>query len=137
MGLVGEEYLGPGPLGLLRQGGLLRYENLLFGLISLDQPLLGTPQDKPQAVQVVQTTAAAQLDAKQLQNKLPHHLPVPAGQFDARQLRQLLGCCLQLRLLRLAKGKGESPVCSNIKVAGPPSPKADAHHQPLATPKIS
>ena len=75
--------LAPGPLDLLRQGGLLRYESLPLGLISLEQALLGTLQDKSQAVQVVQTTAAAQLDAEPFRDKLAHHPPIPVGQFDA------------------------------------------------------
>ena len=49
-------------------------------------------------------TAAAQLDTEPFRNELPHHLPIPVGQFDARLLRQLLHRCLQLRLLRLTKG---------------------------------
>ena len=87
VGLVGEEYLGPGPYGLLRQGGVLRYESLPLGLIRLEQMLLGALEGKSQAVQIVQATAAAQTDVKPLRNELPHHLPIPVGQFDARLLR--------------------------------------------------
>ena len=76
---------------------------------------------------VVQATAAAQLNAKALQDELPHHLPIPVGQFYARCVRRLLHRPFQLILLRRVKGGGEPPVCSNIRAAGPPSPKADAH----------
>ena len=62
-----------------------------------------------------------------LRDKLPHHFPVPVGQFDARHIGQLLHRLLQLRLLFLAEDGGEPPVCSKIKAAGPPSLKAVAH----------
>ena len=127
MGLIGEEYLRSRTPRLVRQGGVLRHEGLPLPLICLDQTLLGTLQDKPQAVQIVQASAAAQANAETLRDKLPHHFPVPVGHFYARHLGQLLHCPRQLRLLRLAKCGGEPPVCSNIKAAGPPSPKAAAH----------
>ena len=92
----------------------------------LEQALLGTPQDESQPVQIVQTTAAAQLDSKPFRDKLA---PPSNTSWPVRcpPLRQLLHGCPQIRLLRLPKGGGEPPVCSNIKAVGPPSPKADAH----------
>ena len=112
MGLVGEEYLRSRTPCLVRQGGVLRHEGLPLLLICLDQTLLGTLQDKTQAVQIVQASAAAQANAEALRDKLPHHFPVPVGHFYAR-FGQLLHCPRQLRLLRLAKCGGEPPVCSN------------------------
>ena len=53
--------------------------------------------------------------------------PIPVGQFDTRRGWRLLHHPFQLLLLRLVKGGGEPPVCSKIKAAGPPSPKAAAH----------
>ena len=50
--------------GLLPQDGVLRHEGLPLGLISLEQPLLGTLEGKPQPVKPVQATAAAQADAE-------------------------------------------------------------------------
>ena len=64
VGLVSKEYPGSSPLGLLPQDGVLRHEGLPLGLISLEQPLLGTLEGKPQPVKPVQATAAAQADAK-------------------------------------------------------------------------
>ena len=61
------------------------------------------------------------------QEKLTDHLPVPVGQFDAGHVRQFLHRRLQLRLLHLVKDGGEPPVCSKIRAAGPPFPKADTH----------
>ena len=109
MGLVGEEYLRSRTPRLVRQGGVLRHEGLPLLLICLDQTLLGTLQDKPQAVRIVQASAAAQANAETLRDKLPHHFPVPVGHFYARHLGQLLHCPRQLRLLRLAKCGGGPP----------------------------
>ena len=64
--------------------GVLRHEGLPFGLISLDQTLLGTLEGKSQTVQPVQGTAAAQTDPEPFQDKLPDPFPIPVGQFDAR-----------------------------------------------------
>ncbi len=50
--LAGKEYLAASPSRLLPPGGTLRHEGLPFGLISLDQALLGTLDGKSQAVQV-------------------------------------------------------------------------------------
>ena len=130
VGLVGKECLGSGPLGLIPQGSVLRHKGLTLGLISLDQTLLGTLEGKSQAVQVVQATAAAQAGAKALRDNPVNHPPVPVGQLNACLPRQFLHRCLQLRLLRLAKGGGEPPLCSNIKALGPPCPKA-ATHRPM------
>ena len=126
MGLVGYEYLRSRTPRLVRQGGVLRHEGLPLLLICLDQTILGTLQDKPQAVQIVQASAAAQANAETLRDKLPHHFPVPVGHFYARHLGQLLHCPRQLRLLRLAKCGGEPPVCSNIKAAEPALVKTGA-----------
>ena len=76
---------------------------------------------------VVQATATAQSDAPALPNKPVHHLPVPVGHADAHLSGQPLHCLPQLLLLRLAQSGGEPPDCSNIRAAGPPSVKADAH----------
>ena len=54
VGLVGEENLGPGSPHFLRQGGVLRHEGLPLPLVGLDQSLLGTLQDEPQPMQIVQ-----------------------------------------------------------------------------------
>ena len=75
MGLVGEEYLRSRTPRLVRQGGVLRHEGLPRLLICLDQTLLRTLQDKPQAVRIVQASAAAQANAETLRDKLPHHFP--------------------------------------------------------------
>ena len=115
MGLAGEEYLRSRTPRLVRQGGVLRREGLPFLLIRLDQTL----QDKPQAVRILQASAAAQANAETLRDKLPHHFPVPVGHFHARHPGQLLHCPRQLRLLRPAKCGGEPPVCSNIKAPEP------------------
>ena len=125
--LVGEEYLGPSSARFRRQDGIFRHKGSPPGRIRLDQPLLGTLQDEPQPVQIVQATAAAQANAEAFPDKLPDHFPVPVGQADARQGGQLRHRCPQLRLLRLAEGVGEPPDCSKIKALGPPSPKAAAH----------
>ena len=53
MGLPGEEYLGSGSASLVRQGGVLRQEGFPLGIISLDQPLLGTLEGESQPVQIV------------------------------------------------------------------------------------
>ena len=45
----------------------------------------------------------------------------------ARRGVRLLYRLFQLLPLRLVKGGGEPPACSNIRAAGHPSPKADAH----------
>ena len=58
-------------------------EGLPFGLISLDQPLLGPLQHESQPVQIVQAGAAAQADTEALVGVLADHFPVPVGQFDA------------------------------------------------------
>jgi len=55
------------------------------------------------------------------------HFPIPIGQADAHGLRQFLHRPFQRRLLRFPEGGGEPPVCSKIRAAGPPSPKAAAH----------
>ena len=47
VGLVGEEYLGPGPPGLLRHGGVFRHERFPFLRISLEQPFLGRLKANP------------------------------------------------------------------------------------------
>ena len=107
-------------------GWRIRHEGLPLLLICLDQTLLGTLQDKPQAVQIVQASAAAQANAETLRDKLPHHFPVPVGHFYARHLGQLLHCPRQLRPLRIAKRGGEPPVCSNIKAAEPALVKTGA-----------
>ena len=70
VGPVGRENPGPGPPRLLRQGGVLRHEGLPLGPISLEQTLLGPLEGKPQTVQVVQATAAAQDDAEPLQDNV-------------------------------------------------------------------
>ena len=62
--------------------------------VGLDQSLLGTLQDEPQPMQIVQATAAAQTEAESLRDKLMNHLPVPVGQADVGCLRQLLNCFL-------------------------------------------
>ena len=76
---------------------------------------------------MVQATAAAQADTEALGDVLADHLPVPVGQFNARLLRKLLHRPLQRRLLCRFEGGGEPPVCSKIRAAGRPSPKAEAH----------
>ena len=126
-GLVGEEYLGSGPVRLVPQGGVLRHEGLPLGGISLEQAFLGPLQHESQAVQPVQATASAQANTIPLRDELTDHLPIPVGQFDSGFGRRLLHCRFQIRLLRLAEGGGEPPDCSNIKASGPPPPKAAAH----------
>ena len=127
VGLISKEYLCASPLSLLPQGGVLHHEGLPFGLVRLEQPLLGPLEGKPQAVQPVQATATAQTGAESFPDKLPDSFPVPVGQLDTCLLRQLLHRRLQLLPLPLVKRGGDPPDCSNIRAAGPPSPKADAH----------
>ena len=90
VGFVSKEYLAASQSRLLCQGGVLHHEALPFPLISLDQSPLGTLQDEPQPMQIVQATAAAQADAESLRDKLMDHLPVSVGQFDASHGRQFL-----------------------------------------------
>ena len=127
MGLIGEECLGVALTRLLHQGRVLRYEGLPFLRIRLEQPFLGTLEGESQPVQVVETSAAAQAETEVPGDVLADRFPVPVGQFDTRRCRSLLHRSLQLRLLSLAEGGGEPPDCSNIRAAGPPSPKAVAH----------
>ena len=78
-------------------------------------------------MQIVQASAAAQADAEApetncrttFQFQLAISMPDISG-------NSCTAAC-QLRLLRLAEGGGEPPVCSKIRAAGPPSPKAAAH----------
>ena len=99
VGLVGEEYPGPRSVRLVPPDGVLRHEGFPFRRINLDQTFLGALKGKPQPVQIVQATAAAQADTEVLQDKLPHRLPNPVGQFDARLGGRLLppalnaACC--------------------------------------------
>ena len=58
MGLVGKVYLRPRPPCLVPQGGVLRHERFPLGIVSLDQPLLGTLWHEPQAVEVVKGNCA-------------------------------------------------------------------------------
>ena len=104
VGRLGEENLGFSPLGLLPTGGLLRHEGLPFGLIPLDQTLLGVLEGKPQPVPPVQATAAAPAEAEAFPDKPMHHLPIPVGQLDARRGGRLLHRPFQLLLLRLVQG---------------------------------
>ena len=126
MGPVREEYPGPRPTCLVPPGGALRQEGLPLLIVSLDQTFLGALQDKPQSVQIVQAAVAAQADAPSSPDKPMHHLPVPVGQFDARLGRQPLNRRPQLPAAP-CRGRGEPRDCSNIKAAGPTSPKAAAH----------
>ena len=54
---------------------------------NLDQPLLGTLQDEPQPVQIVQATAAAQADAESLRDKLMDHLPLEPAEGSSWPVR--------------------------------------------------
>ena len=90
VGLVGKEYLAASPLRLVPQDAVLHHEGLPFGLVCLEQPLLGPLEGKPQAVQPVQATATAQTGAESFPDKLPDSFPVPVGQLDTCLLRQLL-----------------------------------------------
>ena len=84
---------------------MLRHKDLTLGLIAFDQTLCGTFEGNSQAVPVVQATASAQANAKPPRDKLPNSPPIPVGQLDARLVRQFPHRRLQLRLLRLAKGR--------------------------------
>ena len=125
VGLVGKEYLSASAPHFVPQGGVLRHEGLTFGLISLDQPPLGALEGKLQPVQVVEATAAAQPDAASFQEKLPYHLPPEPAEGSSWSgrcpaWRAILGPPSSTPPAASRQGRGEPPVCSKIKAAGPP-----------------
>ena len=137
-GLVGEEYLRSRTPRLVRQGGVLRHLPLL--LICLDQTLLGTLQDKPQAVQILQASAAAQANAETLRDKLPHHFPPEPAEgsswpFLCPTSRATPALPPSTPPLASRQVRGGTPglleyqgcrACPREN-GGPPSPKAAAH----------
>ncbi|CAI8019220.1 hypothetical protein GBAR_LOCUS11576, partial [Geodia barretti] len=96
--LVSEEYLGPSSSGRRRQGDVLPHKAFPPYRVCLDQPLLGTLQDKAQPVQVIQATTPAQRQPEAFLYQPAHRLPVPVGQIDASLRRQFLHRRLQLGL---------------------------------------
>ena len=106
MSLVDKEYLCPGAPRLVPQGGVLRHEGLPFGLVRIDQLLLGALEGKPQPVQVVQATAAAQPDAQPFRRKTVGFLSNTSWQVLYPPRRAVLHRPFQLHLPRLVKGGG-------------------------------
>src|SRR5262249_52805204 len=97
----------------------LLHERLPLGRVCFQQPLLRPLHHKPEAVEVVQTAAAAQPDAEPLRNELPDHFPVPVGQAKLHGGRWRLHRRLQRGLLVRRQGGGAPPLCANASAAGP------------------
>ena len=68
---------------LLPNGGILRKEGLPPRFIGLEQALLGTLVAESQPMQVIQATAAAQVDGEPFPDKPPHHPPIPGPTTSA------------------------------------------------------
>ena len=127
MGLISEEDLCPHLLCLGQQRGIRRHEGFPFDFVGLKKMLLRPLQDKTQAVEVVQATAAGQRAPEAFLDKSPHHFPVPIRQVDACLFGQRLDRSLHLGLLVSVEGGGEPPDCSKSRAAAPPLPKAVTH----------
>ena len=82
------------------------HEGFPLGLICLQEMFLGPFQDKPQAVEVVQTTAAAQQEPEAFLDKSPRNFPIPIRQVDACLFGQRLDRSPQLGLLVPVEGGG-------------------------------
>ena len=127
MGLISEEDLCPHLLCLGQQRGIRRHEGFPLGFVGLKEMLLWPLQDKTQAVEVVQATAAGQRVPEAFLDKSPHHFPVPIRQVDACLFGQRLDRSLQLGLPVSVEDGGEPPDCSKARAVGPPVPKAVTH----------
>ena len=106
MGFISEEDLCLSLLRLGQERGIRCHEGFPLDLICLQEMFLGPFQDKPQAVEVVQTTAAAQQEPEAFLDKSPRNFPIPIRQVDACLFGQRLDHSPQLGLLVPVEGGG-------------------------------
>ncbi len=102
-----KKILAPLRLRLCSQNHIFPHKSRSLFSVGLAQSFLGPLQDKPQPVQVVQASAAAERAMKTFLYKLPHSFPGPLCQIQPHPARGSPYRLLQCRLLRRVEGGGD------------------------------